>query len=59
MNTQKVLLTDRGRIQSVQSLRAMAFLGIFTSHCQATSLGAWGGISFYNIVRFFNVLQLF
>lgn len=42
MNTQKVLLTDRGRIQSVQSLRAMAFLGIFTSHCQATSLGAWG-----------------
>ncbi len=30
------------KITSLQALRAVAFLGIFTSHCGATSLGAWG-----------------
>ena len=31
-----------GKIKSLQILRAMAFLGILTYHCEATNLGAWG-----------------
>lgn len=30
------------KITSLQALRAVAFLGICTSHCRATALGAWG-----------------
>lgn len=34
--------TNNNRINSLQSIRAIAFLGILTSHCGATELGAWG-----------------
>lgn len=34
--------TDREKIYSLQVIRAIAFIGIFTSHCGTSELGAWG-----------------
>lgn len=42
MNTEKTVLEKRDKIVSLQTVRALAFLGIFSSHCEATHLGAWG-----------------
>ena len=41
------------RIDSLQSLRSLAFLGIFTSHAYLnTQLGAWGYLYFLSCQGF-------
>ena len=37
---------------SLQTVRALAFLGIFTSHCEATKLGMWGVSVFFILSGF-------
>ncbi len=36
------LSIDRQKIDSLQAVRTVAFMGVFTSHCGATEWGAWG-----------------
>lgn len=39
-------------IRSMQALRGLAFLGIFTSHCDISDLGAWGVSIFFAMSGF-------
>ena len=41
MSTDSTFLKN-SKIKSIQALRACAFLGIFASHLEIFSLGAWG-----------------
>ncbi len=44
--------SEKGKIKSLQGLRALAFLGIFTSHTGLTQLGAWGVSVFFVLSGF-------
>lgn len=51
---QEKIAVDRpaGKILSLQTVRALAFLGIFTSHCGVTYLGPWGASVFFVLSGF-------
>ena len=57
MKTEHIINMKATKIMSLQALRAIAFLGIFTSHCGVTALGAWG-VNFYHFIRFCNVFNI-
>lgn len=42
MNPAKTGSVTKNKILSLQAVRALAFLGIFTFHCKTTELGMWG-----------------
>lgn len=41
-NTETIDTTCRQKISSLQGIRALAFIGVFSSHVPVTDLGAWG-----------------
>lgn len=47
------------KIESLQVLRAIAFLGIFSSHCGITSLGTWGASVFFILSGFLMTYRYF
>lgn len=42
MKKEKAVSTGSQKIDSLQTVRALAFWGVFSSHCGVTDLGAWG-----------------
>lgn len=45
-------MIENKRLKSLQALRGLAFLGIFTSHIYVTQLGAWGVSIFFVLSGF-------
>lgn len=48
-----------GHIESLQTVRALAFLGIFASHCGVTKLGNWGVSVFFILSGFLMVYSYY
>ena len=45
------------KLESLQAIRALAFLGICSGHCALTRLGAWGVAVFLNLSGFLLVYR--
>lgn len=54
-----VPMTEKKRIESLQVLRGLAFLGIFTSHCGNSSLGPWAVSVFFVMSGFLMTLSYY
>ena len=52
MTTEQISSNKKEKIDSLQALRASAFLGIFLSHCKVISLGVWGVSVFFVLSGF-------
>ena len=44
--------TGKGRLESLQAVRALAYMGILTFHCGLSLLGAWGVSVFFILSGF-------
>lgn len=44
--------TGKGRLESLQAVRALAYMGILTFHCGLSQLGAWGVSVFFILSGF-------
>lgn len=42
----KIKKLEIDKIEALQTVRALAFLGICSGHCSLTQLGAWGWLYF-------------
>ena len=51
--------TKQNQLKSLQGVRALAFAGIFSSHCGCSDLGAWGVSVFFILSGFLMVYNCF
>lgn len=55
----KIKKSHGDRIEALQTVRALAFLGICSGHCSLTKLGAWGVAVFFNLSGFLMVYRYY